>query len=350
MRNFSPLPSIPVIFGCEGPRLSDTERVFFRKYNPVGLILFARNCETSGQVRELISDFKKSVTVPKPLILIDQEGGRVQRLTQPNWPVYPAAGRVAQLASSNLDEAKRAINLLGRLLASDLAPLGINVNCAPVLDVLRPETHDIIGDRALGTDAMRVIHLGRALCDGLLSGGILPVIKHIPGHGLAAIDSHKGLPIVNASVEELDAVDFAPFRALRDMPLAMTAHLVFTAFDRLRPVTTSDVLIRDVLRERIGYKGVIMSDDITMSALEGSMEERARSALSAGCDIVLHCNGIITEMRAVAGAVQKTSQILAESLAQMDALRRSALSNDEFNPEQARSQLSEVLVGYGDSI
>ena len=347
MRNFSPLPSIPVIFGCEGPRFSEAERVFFREHNPVGLILFARNCETPGQVRDLISDFKKLVTVAKPLILIDQEGGRVQRLTLPNWPVYPAAGTVAQLASINLDEGKRAIYLLGRLLASDLAPLGINVNCAPILDVLRPETHSIIGDRAFGTDAKRVSHLGRALCDGLLSGGILPVIKHIPGHGLAGIDSHKALPVVNASVEELDAVDFEPFRALRDMPLAMTAHVVFTAFDLLRPVTTSDILIRDVLRNRIGYKGIIMSDDITMSALTGRIEERAHDALLAGCDLVLHCNGVMKEMRAVAGVVQKTSLTLAESLAQMEVLRRSALINDQFNPDQGRSQLAEMLAVSG---
>ena len=348
MSNFLPLPSIPVIFGCEGPRLSEAERVFFRKYNPVGLILFTRNCETPDQVRELISDFKKSVTVPEPLILIDQEGGRVQRLTAPNWPVYPAAGKVAELASINLDKGEKAIYLLGRLLASDLAPLGITVNCAPVLDVLRSEAHDIIGDRALGKNATQVSHLGRALCNGLLSGGVLPVIKHIPGHGRAGIDSHKALPVVNASAEELETIDFAPFRALRDMPLAMTAHAAFTVFDSLKPVTTSDILIREVLRGRIGYRGVLMSDDITMSALTGSMDERARNALLAGCDLILHCNGIMTEMRIVAGAVQKTSLILAESLVQMELLRRSALINDQFNPDQGRSQLAEMLAVSGD--
>lgn len=337
------VPSIPVIFGCAGPELSKAEREFFCRWNPIGFILFARNCDTPDQIRKLIADFKNAVDVADPLILIDQEGGRVQRLGPPHWPTYPAAGCVAALAKTEPAEGQRYMSLLGRLLASDLEPLGITVNCAPVLDVLQPETHEIIGDRALGDDPSHVATFGRAFSEGLLAGGVLPVIKHLPGHGRARVDSHAELPRVDTPLAELEAVDFSPFHALRDMPLAMTAHVVFEALDPDRPVTTSPSALQRAIRGRIGYSGLLMSDDICMRALHGPMDQRARDAQRSGCDLVLHCNGDIAEMELVAGAVRRTSPLVGSWLARAEALRRSSVQYDGFDADVTRAVLEDAL-------
>ena len=339
------VPSIPVIFGCAGPELLEVEREFFRSRNPIGFILFKRNCDTPDQIQKLIVDLKNSVDVADPLILIDQEGGRVQRLGPPHWPIYPAAGRVAQLAKTDPAQGHRYLSQLGRLLASDLAPLGITVDCAPVLDVLQSQTHEIIGDRSLGNNPSHVATFGRALSEGLLAGGVLPVIKHLPGHGRARVDSHADLPRVDTPLAELEAVDFSPFHALRDMPLAMTAHVVFEALDPDRPVTTSPLALQRAVRGRIGYCGLLMSDDICMRALHGSMDQRARDAQRAGCDLVLHCNGDITEMELVAGAVQRTSPLVEHWLARAEALRRSSVQDDGFDAGATRAALQNALTG-----
>jgi len=230
-------------------------------------------------------------------------------------------------------------------LASDLEPLGITVNCAPVLDVLQPETHEIIGDRALGDDPSHVATFGRAFSKGLLAGGVLPVIKHLPGHGRARVDSHAELPRVDTPLAELEAVDFSPFHALRDMPLAMTAHVVFEALDPDRPVTTSPSALRRAIRGRIGYGGLLMSDDICMRALHGPMDQRARDAQRSGCDLVLHCNGDIAEMELVAGAVRRTSPLVGSWLARAEALRRSSAQDDDFDADVTRAALQDALSG-----
>ena len=337
------VPSIPVIFGCAGPNLSQEEREFFCRYNPIGLILFKRNCDTPDQTRKLISDFDNAVDVADPLIFIDQEGGRVQRLGPPHWPAYPAAGYVGKLAKRDPAEGERYARLMGRLLASDLAPLGITVDCAPVLDVLQLETHEIIGDRALGDDPGYVARLGRAFSEGLLAGGVLPVIKHLPGHGRARVDSHIELPRVDAPLSELEAVDFAPFYALRDMPLAMTAHVVFEALDPERPVTTSPTVVQRAVRDRIGYKGLLITDDICMSALRGPVDQRALDAQRSGCDLILHCNGDLGEMELVAEAVYKTSPSIEGQLDRARSLRQSSVQHDGFDTDAMRVALEEVI-------
>jgi beta-N-acetylhexosaminidase len=287
------------ILGCAGPTLSREETAFFRDVKPWGFILFARNTETPDQVRKLVDALRETVGRADAPVLIDQEGGRVQRLRPPHWPVYPP-GRVYGQLAGNDPLLKREITRLGaRLIAHDLASLGINVDCVPVLDVPDPQGHEIIGDRAYGQTPDEVAYLGRAAAEGLIAGGVLPVIKHIPGHGRAKADSHLELPVVDASYDELDARDFAPFRVLSDMPMAMTAHVIYSAIDPKRPATTSKKAMRKVVRGAIGYDGLVMSDDLSMKALSGDFAERAERALAAGCDVVLHCNGDMAEMKAV---------------------------------------------------
>jgi beta-N-acetylhexosaminidase len=287
------------ILGSAGPTLSTEEVAFFRDIKPWGFILFARNVETPDQVRKLTEALRETVGRADAPILIDQEGGRVQRLRPPHWKRYPPGRAYGQLAGND-PLLKREITRLGaRLIAHDLAALGINVDCVPVLDVPDPAGHEIIGDRAYGQTPDEVAALGRAAAEGLIAGGVLPVIKHIPGHGRAMADSHLELPVVGASYDDLDARDFPPFRALSDMPMAMTAHVIYSAIDRKRPATTSRKAIRKVIRGALGFDGLIMSDDLSMKALSGDFTDRARDSLSAGCDVVLHCNGDMEEMKAV---------------------------------------------------
>lgn len=331
------------ILGCSGLRLSREEQAFFRDVQPWGFILFARNVETPDQVRGLVEDLRATVERPDAPVLIDQEGGRVQRLGPPHWRRYPP-GRAYGELPGNDPLLRREITRLGaRLLAHDLAALGINVDCVPVLDVPVEGAHDVIGDRAYAKTPDGVALLGRAACEGLIAGGVLPVIKHIPGHGRATADSHLDLPVVETPYDELDAWDFAPFKMLSDMPMAMTAHVVYTAVDRRAPVTTSKKGMRDVVRGAIGFDGLVMSDDLSMKALGGEFAERARRSLAAGCDVVLHCNGDMAEMKAVIAGTKALSGQAARRA--KSALGRLAKVPEPFDVAEARARFDAAFEG-----
>jgi len=296
------------ILGCAGTTLTAEEAAFFRDVKPWGFILFRRNIADPNQVRALTAALRATVGRPDAPILIDQEGGRVARLQAPHWRKYPPGRAYGDLVANDPLVAREITRLGARLIAHDLTSLGINVDCVPVLDVPDPQGHEIIGDRAYGDTPQQVATLGRAAAEGLLAGGVLPIIKHIPGHGRAMADSHLELPVVKAKLAELDARDFAPFRVLSDMPMAMTAHVVYTAIDRSRPATTSKKAIKKIIRESIGFDGLLMSDDLSMKALSGDFRQRAKDSLAAGCDVVLHCNGDMAEMKAVMSGVGKLSR------------------------------------------
>ena len=296
------------ILGCAGTTLTAEEAAFFRDVKPWGFILFKRNIADPNQVRALTAALRATVGRPDAPILIDQEGGRVARLQAPHWRKYPPGRAYGDLVANDPLVAREITRLGARLIAHDLTSLGINVDCVPVLDVPDPQGHEIIGDRAYGDTPEQVATLGRAAAEGLLAGGVLPIIKHIPGHGRAMADSHLELPVVKAKLAELDARDFAPFRVLSDMPMAMTAHVVYTAIDRSRPATTSKKAIKKIIRESIGFDGLLMSDDLSMKALSGDFRQRAKDSLAAGCDVVLHCNGDMAEMKAVMSGVGKLSR------------------------------------------
>ena len=325
-----------ILFSSAGESLSPDERAFFRDADPLGFILFQRNCRDRRQVKALIADFRDCVGRADAPVLIDMEGGRVARLKPPEWRRYPAA---AQLAA--LPDAKEAVRLGARLIADDLAALGVTVDAMPVLDLPVPGADNVIGDRAYGDDPQRVARLGRAACEGLLAGGVLPIVKHIPGHGRARVDSHKALPVVDEDAAALESTDFTPFRALADMPQgdsiwAMTAHVVFSAIDPHRPATLSPVVIDTVIRGSIGFDGVLVSDDIGMGALGGGFGERAAAVLAAGCDLVLHCSGRLDEMRAAAEASAPLTPQAAARLARAEALRRR--STREFDRGEAEAR------------
>ena len=292
-----------VIFGCESQDITSWERKFFSESNPLGFILFARNCETPDQVRGLVASLRESVGRADAPVLIDQEGGRVARLKPPHWRHAPAPGRFALLAGRDRERACDAVRLNARLIAHDLHDLGITVDCAPVLDIPVPGADDVIGDRAFGAEVGVIADLGRAFCDGLLMGGVLPVIKHIPGHGRAREDTHAELPVLETPRAELEASDFQPFKALSNAPWAMTGHVVYSALDPDNPATTSRPVIQEVIRGFIGFDGILVTDDISMGALSGNYASRAERSLEAGCDIVLHCNGKPEEMIEVARGV-----------------------------------------------
>jgi beta-N-acetylhexosaminidase len=296
------MTSSAFISGCAGLTLSAEEIAFFRGERPWGFILFKRNIETPAQVADLVAALRDAVGRPEAPVLIDQEGGRVQRMGPPHWPVYPAGRVYGEIYGRDREAGRRAAWLGARLMASDLAAVGIDVDCLPVLDVPVEGAHDVIGRRAYGIEPGVVADLGRAAAEGLLAGGVLPVIKHIPGHGRAGVDSHYSLPVVDTPREVLEETDFPPFAALAEMPLAMTAHVVYAALDPDRPATTSPRMIAEIIRERLGFVGALMSDDVSMKALAGTPGENARASLDAGCDLVLHCNGDMAEMRAVAAA------------------------------------------------
>ena len=330
-----------VIFGCGGPELTAREAAFFGAQRPWGFILFRRNVETPEQVRKLTQALRACVDDPAAPVLVDQEGGRVQRLGPPNWPKYPAARAYGEVSPDPV-ERQAVTRLGGRLIASDLLAVGINVDCAPVLDVPAVDAHDIVGDRAYAATAQEVAALGRAAADGLLGGGVLPVIKHMPGHGRATSDSHERLPVVSASIRAL-AEDFAPFRACADLPAAMTAHVVYTALDAARPATASRIVIDRVIRGDIGFGGLLLSDDLSMKALKGDFESRARSVLDAGCDIVLHCNGAMGEMQAVAAGARPLE---GASARRADAaLATIAKGPVPFDVESSRERFEQAFVG-----
>ncbi len=332
---------LAVIFGCSGPVLGDDERRFFGESDPLGFILFARNCENPGQVRRLVEDLRACVGRADAPILVDQEGGRVVRLKPPHWRAPPAPARFAKLARRDPRRAVGAARLNARLIAAELFDLGITVNCAPVLDLPRAGADPIIGDRAAGDTPDVAALLGRAACEGFLAGGVAPVIKHIPGHGRATSDSHKELPLVEASWKELERFDFAPFRALKEMPWAMTAHVAYQAVDGQAPATTSAKVIEEVIRGAIGFQGLLVSDDLEMRALQGGLDERARAALAAGCDLLLHCNGSIAEMSSVAGASTPLSRAAAGRLARAGG---QASMPQAFDTKAAAAELDDLLV------
>ena len=330
------------IYGLAGAALSAEENAFFRDVKPWGFILFARNIQDPDQVRALVASLRDTVGDARAPVLIDQEGGRVARLKPPHWRPRPPGARFGQAYAESAEKAREATYLNARLIAHDLASLGINVDCLPVLDVPQPGAHDVIGDRAFAADPAVIIDLGRTQIEGLLEGGVLPVMKHIPGHGRAAADSHLQLPRVGAEAEELSAVDFVTFRSLDTCPMAMTAHVVYDSIDPQRPATTSPKVIRDVIRGEIGFDGLLMSDDLSMKALDGPLKTRAKAALFAGCDVVLHCNGDMNEMKDVASET---------GILEGAALRRAAhaqsllLEPRAFDPAAAEARVAALLGG-----
>ena len=305
---------LPAILGLSGLALTAPERAFFGAADPAGYILFARNCAGKAQLKALtdsLRDLSGRADLP---ILIDQEGGRVKRLKPPAWPDFPAQWRFSELYRKAPISAMEAARVNAEAIAVVLAEAGINVDCLPLLDVRREGADDVIGDRALGAEPMQVAALGRAVLDGLKAGGVAGVVKHMPGHGRAGADSHKTLPVVEAGADEL-AIDIAPFRALRDAPMAMTAHVLYPAWDGERPASVSPTIIAEVIRGEIGYDGLLMSDDLAMEALTGTVAERAQAVIAAGCDVAMHCSGVIEENEAVAGALGGMSEAALERLA-----------------------------------
>ncbi|RST86493.1 beta-N-acetylhexosaminidase [Aquibium carbonis] len=296
-----------VIFGSTGKRLTAEEKAFYRGERPWGFILFARNIGEPAEIADLVAEMRDSVGRPDAPVFIDQEGGRVQRLRPPLVPNYPPAAALGAIHAGDPEAGLRAAWLMSRLHAFDLMRFGINADCLPVLDVPVEGAHDVIGNRAYAKDPEVVAAMGGAAADGLMAGGVLPVMKHVPGHGRAFADSHLALPVVDAPLDELRARDFAPFKALNSLPVAMTAHVVYTALDPHRPATTSPLIISQIIRGEIGFDGLLMSDDVSMKALSGDFDEKSRAILAAGCDVVLHCNGVMDEMRAVANGVEALS-------------------------------------------
>jgi beta-N-acetylhexosaminidase len=303
------------ITGLSGTMLTPQERAFLREAEPWGLILFKRNIDNPDQLARLTAAFRDAVGWQAP-ILVDQEGGRVQRMGPPHWPTYLPGGVYGRVYDRNPAEGLRAAKLGAQLIASDLAAVGIDVDCLPLADVPVAGADAVIGDRAYGTTPAKVAAIASAVAEGLMAMGVLPVLKHIPGHGRATADSHLALPVVEADRATLDATDFAAFQPLAGLPMAMTAHVVYTAIDPIAPATTSVTVVRDVIRHAIGFRGLLMSDDISMGALSGLIAERSHAAIAAGCDVILHCNGKLDEMGDVAAAVPALS---GEAAARADA-------------------------------
>lgn len=332
------------ITGISGPALSSAERRFIVTERPWGFILFRRNVETPSQLTDLVKELRTAVGQPNAPVLIDQEGGRVQRLQPPHWPAYPAGAMFGRLYEIDPPLGLTAARLSARLIADDLSQIGISVDCLPLADVPVVGADAVIGDRAYGNEAAKVAAIARAVTEGLASGGILPVLKHIPGHGRAAADSHIELPRVDASESELDRTDFAAFRALADLPMAMTAHVVFTALDPAHPVTTSATMIEKVIRGAIGFQGLLMSDDVSMNALAGAIAERTAASFAAGCDMVLHCNGKLEEMGEVAGAAPELTGKAKERATMALASSRAPLP---FDRKAARAELDALIEQAG---
>jgi beta-N-acetylhexosaminidase len=332
------------IFGCAGLELLPEERDFFRQVRPWGFILFGRNVAEPGQIKRLVASLRESIDAPNAPVLIDQEGGRVARLKPPHWKERPPALQFAQLHETAPEAAREAAYLNARLIAHDLAQLDINVDCLPVLDVPVEGANGIIGDRSYGSDPSVIIDLGRAIIEGMIEGGVLPVMKHIPGHGRADADSHLALPRVTTPAEELSASDFVTFRSLNNCPLAMTAHVVYEAIDPQRPATTSPKIIRDVIRGEIGFDGLLMSDDLSMKALSGSLDHLTKASLFAGCDVVLHCNGSMAEMREIAVELKPLDDI---HLKRADAALAHLSQPEEFDAQRGEARLAELLGVVG---
>src|ERR1700734_3177213 len=332
------------ITGVSGLELTATEREFIRAERPWGFILFKRNVDTPEQVIRLLRDLRETVGEPDAPVLIDQEGGQVQRLRPPNWPLYPAGAAFGTLYNIDPVLGLSAARLSARLIAADLNDLGVTVDCLPLADVPVPGADAVIGDRAYGAEPKKVAAIARAVTDGLEQGGVLPVLKHIPGHGRATADTHFRLPEVDTAKTELERTDFAAFQPVADLPMAMTAHVVFSALDPAHPATTSATIIEQVIRGVIGFQGLLMSDDVSMNALAGSIAERTRAIIGAGCDMVLHCNGKLDEMREVA---RETPELSGKALARAQAELASRKHPQAFDRMAARAELEAMMKRAG---
>ena len=328
------------ITGVSGLELSAAEREFIRDERPWGFILFRRNIETKEQVSKLVREMRDAIGNPEAPVLIDQEGGRVQRLGPPHWPVYPPGAVFGTLYDIDPALGLTAARLSARLIAADLLELGVTVDCLPLADVPVTGADGVIGNRAYGTEPGKVAAIARAVTDGLEQGGVLPVLKHIPGHGRATADTHFRLPEVDTSRALLERTDFAAFQPLADLPMAMTAHVVFSALDPAHPATTSATIIEQVIRGVIGFQGLLMSDDVSMNALSGSIAERTRAIVSAGCDMVLHCNGKLDEMRAVA---RETPELADMALQRAERALASRKPPQAFDRQAARAELDALV-------
>jgi beta-N-acetylhexosaminidase len=327
------------IAGMAGTTISPEEASFFRDASPWGLILFKRNIDSPAQVAAITAHFRHIAGWNAP-VLVDQEGGRVQRLGPPHWPAYPPGAAYAALYEIDKERGLEAARLGGRLIAEDLAAIGIDVDCVPVADVPVAGSDRVIGDRAFGDTPAQVAALAGAQADGLMAAGVLPVVKHLPGHGRATADSHLNLPVVDTDRATLEKTDFAAFRPLSSLPLGMTAHVVFSAIDAVQPATTSAIMIRDVIRGSIGFEGLLMSDDVSMGALSGTLAERSRAALAAGCDLVLHCNGDLAEMCEVADASPVLAGEAAKRAERALALRQ---RRNDIDLAAARARFSSLM-------
>ncbi|MEO1745367.1 MAG: beta-N-acetylhexosaminidase [Pseudomonadota bacterium] len=320
-----------MIVGCSGTVLSAEERAFLAQHKPWGLILFARNIGSADEIRAITSTFREIVGREDAPVFIDQEGGRVQRIKPPLAQDYPSGAMLGTVYEADAQEGLRAAHDMSRLHACDLLPLGINADCLPVLDIPIAGSHDVIGNRAYGDAVEIVARMGRAAADGLLAGSVLPVMKHVPGHGRATVDSHKALPVVDTPAETLEKIDFEPFRLHADLPMAMTAHVVYTAYDADNPATTSSTVIDRVIRGHIGFDGLLMTDDLSMHALSGDFAARTEASFAAGCDVVLHCNGVMDEMVPVAEATGwLDGKALDRAEAATNLLRSTPTDGDEI--------------------
>lgn len=328
------------ISGLAGLELTAEERDFFRAHPPWGFILFKRNIANPGQVFDLVCSLKDIGRGARTPVLVDQEGGRVQRLGLPHWPVYPPGAVYGALYRAEPEMGLRTAWLGARLIAADLHALGINVDCLPLADVPVAGADAVIGDRAYGDEPGIVAAIARAVSEGLLEGGVLPVLKHIPGHGRAAADSHLALPVVDTAETDLDRTDFAAFRALADLPMAMTAHVVFSALDPVHPATTSATIMDRLIRKNIGFSGLVMSDDVSMNALQGTIAERTSAALAAGCDVVLHCNGVLDEMRQVASVAPVLGGL---PLRRAEAAMARLMPPADFDVEAGRAEFARAM-------
>jgi beta-N-acetylhexosaminidase len=330
------------ICGCAGTELGEDERRFIEATQPWGLILFKRNVAQPEQMRRLTQTFREIVGRENAPVLIDQEGGRVQRMAPPHWQAYPSAASF-DASVANRGAALAAARLTARLIAQDLRDVGVTIDCAPVLDLAFAGAHTVIGSRAYSSDPGRVAAFGRAVAEGLLAGAVAPVMKHMPGHGRALVDSHLELPVVEASLSDLVDRDFAPFVDLKDLPIGMTGHVVYRAVDPTRPATTSRVVVDRIIRGAIGFKGLLLTDDLSMKALGGSFGDRTRAAFEAGVDIALHCNGQLDEAQAVADAAPALEGV---SLRRAEAaLAMISAAPKPFNISSARIELAETLAG-----
>jgi beta-N-acetylhexosaminidase len=330
------------ITGLAGTKITASERSFLREASPWGLILFRRNVKTPAQVAALIADFREVVGSSDSPVLIDQEGGRVSRLVPPHWPAYPPGAAFGRIYQRDQAAALAAARLAARLIASDLVALGISVDCMPIADVPILGADPVIGDRAYGSSVRQVVDIARAIATGLTDGGVLPVLKHMPGHGRASVDSHLKLPVVDTDRATLAESDFAAFRELAGLPLGMTAHVVYTTVDPDRPATSSPAMIADVIRGFIGFEGALMTDDISMGALSGSIAERTRAARAAGCDLILHCNGNLKQMQMVA---ENCGELTGAAGKRAEAALKSRRSSLPIDLAAARSEFARMMSG-----